>query len=86
MGPFRDPIQALVECGVGDDVDTAIVNGVVRMQGGVIPGVDLNAIRQRAQASAEEIWAGWHKSDPLGRTAEQMCPTAFCPTCYRDPD
>ncbi len=86
MGPFRDPIQAVVECGVGDDVDTVIVGGVVRMEGGVIPGVDLDAIRERAQASAEEIWGGWHKSDPLGRTADEVCPIAFCPACYRDPD
>ena len=85
MGPFRDPIQAIVECGVGDDVDTVIVNGVVRMQGGVIPGIDLDTVRLRAQDSGEAIWGGWHKSDPLGRTAEQMCPTAFCPTCFRDP-
>ncbi len=85
MGPFRDPIQAVVECGVGDDVDTVIVNGIVRMEGGVIPGIDLHDVRQRAQASGEEIWNGWQKSDPLGRTADQMCPTSFCPTCFRDP-
>ena len=85
MGPFRDPIQAVVECGVGDDVDTVIVNGVVRMEGGVIPGIDLDEIRQRAQSSGEDIWRGWQKSDPLGRTADEMCPTSFCPTCFRDP-
>jgi cytosine/adenosine deaminase-related metal-dependent hydrolase len=84
MGPSRDPVQAVVECGVGDDVDTVIVNGVVRMQGGLIPGVDLVDLRRRAQASGELIWQGWHKSDPLGRTADQMCPLSFCPTCYRD--
>ncbi len=26
-GPVRDPIKSLVECGVGDDVDTVIVDG-----------------------------------------------------------
>ncbi len=26
-GPVRDPIKSLVECGVGDDIDTVIVNG-----------------------------------------------------------
>ena len=85
MGPFRDPVQAVVECGVGDDVDTVIVNGVVRMEGRVIPGIDLNAVRAQAQASGEQVWAGWHESDPLGRTADEMCPIAFCPSCYRDP-
>ncbi|MEO7404672.1 MAG: amidohydrolase family protein, partial [Burkholderiales bacterium] len=84
MGPVRDPVKSVVECGVGDDVDTVIVAGEIRMQGGVIPGVDLNAIRQRAQSSSEQIWAGWHKSDPLGRTHEQTTPWSFCPACYRD--
>jgi len=84
MGPFRDPIQALVECGVGNDVDTAIVNGVVRMEGGVIPGVDLKALRERAQAAGETTWNNWKKSDLLGRTAEEMCPPSFCPATFRD--
>lgn len=34
FGPIRDPIKALVECGIGDDVVTVIVDGVVRMCGG----------------------------------------------------
>jgi len=84
MGVVRDPVQAIVECGVGDDVDTVIVNGVVRMEGGVIPGIDLDDIRRRAQAQGEEIWGGWSGSDPLGRTAAEMCPPSFCPTCFRE--
>jgi len=30
--PTRDPIRTLVECGVGDDVETVIVDGVVRVE------------------------------------------------------
>jgi 5-methylthioadenosine/S-adenosylhomocysteine deaminase len=78
MGPVRDPIKSLVECGVGDDVDTVIVSGKVRMKGGQIPGVDLAAIRKRAQASAEHLWKNWHTSDALGRTHEEMCPWSYC--------
>src|SRR5205085_2308990 len=37
FGPVRDPIKALVECGIGDDVVTVIVDGVVRMRDRVIP-------------------------------------------------
>ncbi len=81
MGPVRDPVKALVECAVGDDVDTTIVAGVVRMQGGRIPGVDVDALRTRAQASAERIWANWQSSDALGRTADEMSPWSFCPSC-----
>ena len=84
MGPVRDPVKTLVECGVGDDVDTAIVAGKVRMKGGRIPGIDLASLRERAQAAAERLWAGWQGSDPLGRSAQAMSPWSFCPACGRD--
>ncbi len=77
MGPVRDPIKSLVECGIGDDVDTVIVDGVVRVDGGRIPGVDFGALRSQAQDAGERIWSGWAGWDALGRTADQMCPFAF---------
>ena len=48
-GPTRDPIKSLVECGIGDDVDTVIVDGVIRMQGGAIPELDIAALRDAAR-------------------------------------
>ncbi len=86
MTPLRDPVKTLVECGVGDDVDTVIVAGEVRMQGGRIPGIDFASLRARAQSSAERLWAGWQGSDPLGRSAAQMSPLSFCPSCGPDGD
>jgi 5-methylthioadenosine/S-adenosylhomocysteine deaminase len=77
LGPVRDPIKSLVECGIGDDVDTVIVDGVTRVAGGRVAGVDLAALRAEAQAAAERIWGGWAAWDPLGRTADEMCPFAF---------
>jgi cytosine/adenosine deaminase-related metal-dependent hydrolase len=82
-GPVHDPIRSIVECGIGDDVDTAIVNGVVRMRGGKIPGLDLDELRKRAQQAAERIWQRLPNWDPLGRTAEEMCPLSFCPDASR---
>jgi cytosine/adenosine deaminase-related metal-dependent hydrolase len=76
-GPVRDPIKSVVECGIGDDVDTVIVDGIVRMRQREIPGVDLAALRGEAQAAAEAVWAGVQDWDPLGRTAEQMSPWSF---------
>ncbi len=76
-GPIRDPIKSLVECGIGDDVETVIVDGVVRMDQGQIPGVDLEAIRREAQEAGEGVWARVREWDPLGRTAEQMSPWSF---------
>jgi cytosine/adenosine deaminase-related metal-dependent hydrolase len=77
MGPVRDPIKSLVECGIGDDVDTVIVDGVVRVEGGRIPGVDFASLRGQAQEAGERIWSSWEGWAPLGRSADQMCPFAF---------
>jgi 5-methylthioadenosine/S-adenosylhomocysteine deaminase len=77
MGPVRDPIKTLVDCGIGDDVDTVIVDGMVCMQGGRIPGIDFATLRAQAQAAGERIWSGWPTWDPLGRTADEMSPYSF---------
>ena len=72
-----DPIKSIVECGVGDDVDTVIVDGKVCMEGGVIPGVDFAALRDEAQRAGEAVWNTVAEWDPLGRTAEQASPWSF---------
>lgn len=75
--PLRDPIKFVVECGFGDDVDTAIVNGTVRMAKGAIRGLDAAALMARTQRLAEATWAALPDWDPLGRTAEEMGPYSF---------
>ncbi|MBM3733605.1 MAG: amidohydrolase family protein [Acidimicrobiia bacterium] len=77
FGPIRDPIKSLIECGVGDDVDTVIVDGRVSMEGGVIPGVDFAELRAEAQAAGERVWASLPEWDPLGRAAEEACPWSY---------
>jgi cytosine/adenosine deaminase-related metal-dependent hydrolase len=77
MGPVRDPIKSLIDCGIGNDVETVIVDGVVRMENGRIPGVDFAELRAQAQAAGERVWSGWQNWDPLGRTADEMSPLSF---------
>lgn len=77
-GPVRDPIRSIVECGVGDDVDTVIVNGILRMKNGKIPGLDLDSLRAEVQQAAEQIWQLLPSWDLLERTVDQMCPLSFC--------
>src|SRR5262249_62201213 len=77
MGPVRDPIKSLIDCGIGNDVDTVIVDGVVRMEHGRIPGVDFAALRAQAQAAGERVWSGWQNWDPHCRTADEMSPYSF---------
>ena len=76
-GPVRDPVKSLVECGIGDDVETVIVDGAVRMRDRVIPDVDVAALRRAAQDAGEEVWGRLAEWDPLERTAEQMSPWSF---------
>jgi len=77
MGPVRDPIKSLIDCGIGDDVDTVIVDGIVRMENGQIPGVDFAKLRADAQAAGERVWSRWQEWDPNGRTADEMSPYSF---------
>ena len=77
FGPVRDPVKSVVECGVGDDVDTVIVDGKICMEGGEIPGVDLTQLCQEAQSAADVIWSTLDEWDPLGRTAEEACPWCY---------
>ena len=76
-GPVRDPIKSLVECGVGDDVDTVIVDGKVCMEGGQIPGIDIAKLAADAQTAGEEVWRTLPDWDPLGRTADEASPWSF---------
>ena len=77
MGPVRDPIKSLVDCGIGNDVETVFVDGIMRMEDGRIPGIDFATLRAQAQAAGERVWDGWANWDSLGRTAEQMSPMSF---------
>jgi 5-methylthioadenosine/S-adenosylhomocysteine deaminase len=76
-GVVRDPIKALVECGVGDDVETVMVDGIIRMKDRNIVGCELEALRARMQEAAVKVWQSWQESDPLGRTADEMSPFSF---------
>jgi cytosine/adenosine deaminase-related metal-dependent hydrolase len=76
-GPVRDPVRSVVECGIGDDVETVIVDGNICMENRVIPGVDFRHLREQAQEAGEAIWATLSEWDPLGRTAEEACPYCY---------
>ncbi len=50
IGPAaaHDPIQALVYCARGDDVDTVVIDGVTRVRGGELIDIDVDALRASA--------------------------------------
>jgi hypothetical protein len=66
-----------VECGIGDDVATVIVDGAVRMRARIIPGVDLAAAAGQLK-TRESTCGGESKSGTRSeRTAEQISPWSF---------
>ena len=77
FGPVRDPIKSLVECGVGDDVETVIIDGKTVMENRQIPGVDMIDLLRQAQSSGERVWASLPDWDPLNRTADEACPYCY---------
>ena len=77
LAPSFDPIKTLVECAIGDDVTTVIIDGIVRLTQGQIVGFDLAELRDRVQASAEASWNAWNKNDLFGRKAHEMSPPSF---------
>jgi 5-methylthioadenosine/S-adenosylhomocysteine deaminase len=79
-GPVRDPIRSLVECGIGDDVETVIVDGKVCMLKRSIEGVDNEQLLEAAQKVGERTWTNWQSWDTLGRSADEMCPMSY-PVC-----
>lgn len=76
-GVVRDPIKALVDCGFADDIETVLVDGVVRMRDRAIPGLDLDELLEDAQAAAECYWDTVGDWDPLARSAEEWSPWSF---------
>ena len=77
LTPNFDPVKTLVECGIGDDVSTVIIDGVRRVENGRIEGLDLGDLRDRVQRSAEAAWTNWSATDPFGRSAGEMSPPSF---------
>ena len=79
MGPYRDPIKALVQCGTSVDVDQVIVDGKTVVEGGHVIGVDERTLLAEAQAEADRLWGSvpeWHWQ---GLTAEAFAPASFPP-------
>jgi cytosine/adenosine deaminase-related metal-dependent hydrolase len=79
MGPYRDPIKALVQCGTSDDVDQVIVDGRSVVEHGHVVGLDERALLAEAQAEADRLWSTvpeWHWQ---GLTADQLSPQSFPP-------
>jgi cytosine/adenosine deaminase-related metal-dependent hydrolase len=56
IGPFLDPIKALVQCGTGELVKQVIVAGRTVVQDGIVLGCAEDEALARVRASTESAW------------------------------
>ena len=76
-GPWRDPINALVEYGSGADVETVIVDGQIVIDNGRSTRIDEDELFAQANTGAQRAWDGWATRDWNGRSTEDIIPPAF---------
>ena len=76
-GVVDDPIRNLVYFGRGWDCDTVLVDGRIVLRGGMLPGIDEEALLARAH----ELWTRYKQSivdwDVHSRSADEMFPPVY---------
>ena len=77
MTPLRDPVRNIVYSVQAEDLNTVIIDGVVRMRDRVIPGVDPKELTRNLQAAGERMWPRMAEFDWAGRDADQLSPQSF---------
>jgi 5-methylthioadenosine/S-adenosylhomocysteine deaminase len=77
MTPLRDPIKNIVYSAQAEDLDTAIVDGEVRMRERKVVGVDEAQLARDLQAAGERMWPEMANHDWAGRTADELSPLSF---------
>ncbi len=77
MSPLRDPVKNIVYSAQAEDLNTVIIDGVVRMQDRQIPGVDVRELARNLQAAGERMWPAMQQHDWNDRTVDQLSPLSF---------
>jgi cytosine/adenosine deaminase-related metal-dependent hydrolase len=77
IGPFRDPIRALVNCASSSDVETVIVDGQVVVEEGQVKGVDEAELLAEVNAEAEQQWASLPEFHWQGLSVDELSPPSF---------
>ncbi|MEZ4614032.1 MAG: amidohydrolase family protein [Caldilineaceae bacterium] len=76
-GPIDDPIRTLLMNAGGADVQTVIINGRTVMANGVIPGVDVAAMKARGQIYFDKLKAAYPERDYQQRAVDTLFPPSF---------
>jgi YD repeat-containing protein len=79
VGPYRDPIRALLYCGHGGLVDTVIIGGRLVVEDGRVSAWDEREILADVRASSRRAWDAFPAYDPQGRSLEDVYPPSLEP-------
>jgi len=77
IGPFLDPIKALVHCGNGELVDTVIVAGETLVEGGRLLEWDEAELLAGARKSSDKVWRHFADYHPFDVPRDEAFPPAF---------
>jgi cytosine/adenosine deaminase-related metal-dependent hydrolase len=78
-GVVEDPIRALLAGGSGRNVRLSVIAGRVVVRDGVVPGVDVPALRARAQRIFDKLLDGYSERDGLRRPRDELLPPELPP-------
>jgi cytosine/adenosine deaminase-related metal-dependent hydrolase len=77
MTPLRDPIKNIVYSAQAEDLNTAIIDGEIRMRDRQILGVDLPTLTRNLQAAGDRMWPAMTPADWAKRTTDRLSPQSF---------
>jgi cytosine/adenosine deaminase-related metal-dependent hydrolase len=77
MTPLRDPIKNIVYSAQAEDLNTAIIDGEVRMRERTVLGVDEAKLARDLQAAGERMWPAMAQYDWAKRSADELSPQSF---------
>ncbi|MGE3967946.1 MAG: chlorohydrolase family protein [Dongiaceae bacterium] len=79
IGPFLDPIKALVHCGNGELVKQVLVNGRTVVKDGRIEGWDEQALVEKIRQSTDRAWSRFAEFHMTAEPIDAAYPNAFRP-------
>jgi len=79
IGPFTDPIRALIYQGSPDMVHTVICDGRVLLEDKRLLVCDEREVLAAARRSADRVWGGFADYHWAGRSVDEEFPPAIRP-------
>ena len=77
VGPFLDPVKALIQCCDGEVIDTVIVAGRTRVENGEVLKWDAGELLAGVRRSCANAWDRFADYWPDNETIETVFPNAF---------